>query len=529
MAEERKLVKTYDKNGDGRLDATERKAAREGLAKDGTRRGGPGGPGGRGGRRGPPGFDGGAETPPTPGPKMAPADVKTYPDAAMYDTRVLRTFFLEFENADWEQELADFNNTDVEVPAKVTVDGKVLKDVGVHFRGMSSYMMVGAGRKRSLNLSLDDVHKDQSLGGYRTFNLLNSHEDPSFLRTVLYSLVAREYVPMPLANFVRVVINGEYWGVYVSVEQFNKDFVKARYGTTQGVRWKVPGSPQAQGGLGFLGDEIDPYRKHYEIKSKDTPAAWADLVRLCKVLDRTPADQLPAALEPILDVEGALRFLALENALINNDGYWVRSSDYSLYQDTKGRFHVLPHDANETFSMPGGPGFGGRGPGRGMGMGPGGGGRGGFREGPGVPGGPGGPAGGGLSLDPLVAASDPSKPLLSKLLAVPAYRTRYLALVGEIAEKWLNWEKLGPLAEELRAVIAEAVEADTRKLATTQAFRDSLKGGGAEKPATTETPAGEMRRGPGGPREAVALETFARQRRAYLLAHPAVQAARPKS
>ena len=29
----------------------------------------------------------------------------------------LRTLFLQFENADWEQELAAFNNTDVEVPA----------------------------------------------------------------------------------------------------------------------------------------------------------------------------------------------------------------------------------------------------------------------------------------------------------------------------------------------------------------------------------------------------------------------------
>ena len=68
---------------------------------------------------------------------------------------MLRTLFLDFENADWEQELQDFHGTDVDVPATLTVDGKKYPNVGVHFRGMSSYMGVGAGSKRSLNLSLD--------------------------------------------------------------------------------------------------------------------------------------------------------------------------------------------------------------------------------------------------------------------------------------------------------------------------------------------------------------------------------------
>ena len=99
--------------------------------------------------------------------------------------------FLEFENDEWEQELSDFHNTDVEVPAKLIVDGKEYADVGVHFRGSSSYMMVPAGYKRSLNLSLDFVNKDQHLYGYRTLNLLNSHDDDSLMSTVLYSHIGR--------------------------------------------------------------------------------------------------------------------------------------------------------------------------------------------------------------------------------------------------------------------------------------------------------------------------------------------------
>jgi hypothetical protein len=103
--------------------------------------------------------------PVAPGPKLKPSDVKSYADEPLYDMGVLRTLFLDFENADWEKELADFYHTDVEIPAKLTVDGKVYRDVGVHFRGQSSFMSVPEGRKRSIGLTINYVHGDQRLLG----------------------------------------------------------------------------------------------------------------------------------------------------------------------------------------------------------------------------------------------------------------------------------------------------------------------------------------------------------------------------
>ena len=492
----------------------ERKAARAYLAHERGNRpqGGPGGPGGRRGGFGGPRED---EAPVQHGTKLTPGDVQSFPKAATYDPSVLRTFFLEFENSDWEKELADFNNTDVEVPAQLTVDGRVYRDVGVHFRGQSSYMMVGEGRKRSLNLSLDWVHDDQQLGGYRTFNLLNAHGDPTFLRAVIYLHVAREYIPAPQANLVRVVINGENWGVYPSVQQFNKDWVKDWFDTTKGARWKVPGSPGGRGGLEYIGEDVSAYKRLYEIKTKDNPESWASLIQLCRVLNQTSPDQLEQALAPLLDIDGALRFLALENVLINNDGYWIRASDYNLYQDINGRFHVIPYDVNEVFNSAGGPGFGG-GPGQ---RGP----RGGpapdvgaapeagpdFRPGnvPGSDPRSGAPRAGGIELDPLIAAQDASKPLLSRLLAVPELRARYLGYVRDIAETWLDWNRLGPVVDQYRSLIATDVEADTRKLYPTAAFQNGITGDTAESAGAGF--------GPGGP--TMNLKSFADKRRDYLL------------
>ena len=144
---------------------------------------------------------GGSQTPPEPGPKLSSSDVKNFSaEAPLYDALTLRTLFLDFENADWEKELADFYHSDVEVPAKLTVDGKTYKDVGVHFRGASSFFTVGEGRKRSLNLSMDFGNDNQRLYGYRTLNLLNSHVDPTYLRSVLYYQAARDYIPAPKAR-----------------------------------------------------------------------------------------------------------------------------------------------------------------------------------------------------------------------------------------------------------------------------------------------------------------------------------------
>lgn len=563
--QERTLVKEFDKNKDGWLNAEERKPAREEAKKGGGGRGGFGGGRGPGG---PGGFGGGGGG--KPGPKVSPADVKTYPDAKPFDPTVLRTLFVEFENADWEQELADFRYTDVDVPATVTVDGKTYKNVGFSFRGMSSYFGVGAGSKRSMNVSFDLADDKQRWHEQKTLNLLNCHEDATFLNSVLYSHIANQYIPAPKANMVKVVINGESWGVYSSVQQFDKEFLKENYKTTKGTRWKVKGNPGAQSGLEYTGDTLDDYKRRYTMKTGDgtDEKAWKALVNFCKVLNTTPADKLEEALKPICDVDGLLWFLALDVALINCDGYWIRSSDYSIYLDDKGKFHFTPHDMNEAFRQPMGPGMGGGGGGRMFVMappgtllpgpmqdelkltdaqkkdlekiqkdteekllalmtddqkkqwkemkdrfpapgGPGGGGfggpGGGGFGGPGG-GGPGGFGGGmgqvrGVELDPLTGLTDARKPLRSKVLAVPALKEKYLANVRTIADKSLDWKTLGPVVKQYRTLLEKEIEADTRKLESFEAF----------KAATADEATA------GGGRGGMPLRAFADQRRKYLL------------
>lgn len=567
-----KLVKEFDANKDGVLDHEERQAARKSLA-DRPRSGpGFGPPGGRGGRRGgppggPPGggpgggpFGRANREPAKPGPKVSPEDVEPQ-SGALYDPAVFRTLFIDFENDDWETELQEFKETDVEVPATLTVDGVKYPNVGVKFRGMSSFMMIPAGSKRSLNLSMDLVDKQQRLDGYKTLNLLNCNGDPSMMSSVLYSEIARQHIPAPKANFVRVVINGECWGVYSNAQKIDKIFTEENFKSVEGTRWKVKGSPGGDGGLRYLGDDVEQYKSRYDMKSPGGKEAWQALVELCRVLKETPDEQLEEKLKPILDIDGVLWFLALDNALVNSDGYWTRASDYYLYRDKGGKFHVVPHDMNEAFVIGGGGPPGG---------GPGGGPPGGFGpppdfDGPGGPqgfgppdffgppdpvfgpppdsgfgppdgdreprgrderrgrdrgderprqrgrgrgpGGAGGMEHGSVDLDPLIGLDNERTPLRGRLLKVPKFRDQYLANVREIAEVSLDWNYLGPIVARERALVEKAVEQDTRKLGTIEAFKETTSP--AALPATAKKT--DERKRP------KSLRDFAEQRRKYLL------------
>ena len=108
-----------------------------------------------------------------------------------------------------------------------------------------------------------------------------------------------------------------------------------------------------------------------------------------------------------------------------------------------------------------------------------------------------------------MALDDTNKALRHKLLAVPGLRARYLGYVADIAEKWLDWERLGPMVERYQALIADDVGRDTRKHDTTEAFLLGIYGPADGSPALPST-----------------IKGFAELRRAALLAHPEIIATR---
>ena len=397
---------------------------------------------------------------------------------SLYDAQTLRTLYLRFHHEDWSEQMDAFYRTDIEVPAELIVDGKVYPEVGVHFRGTSSYFTVRSDKK-SFNIAVDYGKDGQRLYGYKTLNLLNGHVDASFLREVLYNRIASDYVPAMKTNLVKLVINGENWGVYINLQQYNKDFLAEQFGTKGGVRWKV--GPGRGGALTYAGDDPTTYQETYQLKTNNVEDPWQDLIALCKMLDETTSDaELVQNLPALLNIDQVLWQLAVSNVFMDDDGYIHKGGDYAIYQDVNGRFHLVPHDNNESFR------FG--------------------REGRGGPGGggPGGWSWGNLEngmASPVAHADNAARPLIHRLLSNPEWRARYLAHVRTVADDWLDWEVLDPIVNEYQALIDAEVQQDDKKL---YAYQDFATGTPAE------------------------LERFVTERREYLRNHPELNKPFPK-
>ena len=471
---QRDLIGEFDTNKNGRLEGEELKLALKSVANQPPR------------RRGPTRRNRGGENakPNEPGREISKESIDNFSDRPLYDATILRTIFIDIESDQWEKEMASLKDYGVDLSAKVTVDQQTYEKVGVRFRGNSSFFSLGDGQKRSLNLTFDWADKKQDLYGYRTLNLLNSHSDASFLRLVLYSRIAQDYIPVPKANYVHVVINGKSWGIYINEQQFNSDFTKEYFDAKGGRRWKAP--PGREGAsFVYKGDQADDYRT-YELKTKDTPETWEALINATRMLEQTDSENFESTLDKAICIDRILWFLAIDNVMLDMDGYYQRGADYSIYQEPKfDRFHILPYDNNETFRAQGnhGPGFGG-GPGR---PSPGNGGLFGglFGGGPPPQGGPpqggpplqSGPSGEQLepfALDIFAGIDQPLAPFISRLLENPEIKARYVAHVRTIYQDWCDWDIVAPLIESYRELIADEIKMDTRKLTSWEAFEAGI-------------------------------------------------------
>ncbi len=394
-----------------------------------------------------------------------------------YDETSLRTLQLEFAQPDWWARLTANYQTKENLPATLIVDGIVCEEVGVRFRGNTSYMTTGNSQKKSFNIEIDYTHQGQRLMGYKTLNLINCASDPTFMREVLYSNVCRRHLPSAKANFLRLEINGQNWGIYANVQQLNAEFIEDWFPSNDGTRWRaegnmgggqMPGGDQPDGGgqtpddgrrsrfgnavlfeaggtgggagvttglaaLTWQGSDSAAYEAVYELKNTKQDDPWASLIHTCDVLNNTPLDQLPDVLGDVLDVDRALWLCAFEIIFQDDDGCVnKRGSDYGLYYEPEtGRIHLMQYDGNECMGAGQWPLF--------------------YRQ------------------------EDAAVPLMHRLMTIDHYRQRYLAHIRAILDSSFTEEAFSAKLETYRALIEEQVKADSKKLYSNQAFDSGIE------------------------------------------------------
>lgn len=364
--------------------------------------------------------------------------------SGFYREDTLRTIELTFSQTDWWTQLTNNYNSQTPIQATMTYNGNTYTNVGVRFKGSTSYNMLPPGsQKKSFDIDMNYFVSGQDVGGYTTINLNNSFQDDSFMREVVYEHFNREHIPAAKANFVVLVINGENWGVYLNVQGLNDAFIGEWWYSDNGDRWRAdvpPGSPGSPGwgdgtaALNYLGADTTDYQAYYTLQNANSLAPWDHLVKVCDELNNTPLADLEDTLDKYMNLDRVLWHMAHENAFADDDSYIFKGKmDYSLYWEPEsGRVTTQEYDGNTVLDN------------------------------------------GNLNWTPFYHQSNVNYPLLNRLLAVPELRQRYLAHLRTIVNEELDATAFNDLVDTYKALIDTAVQSDTKKLMTYAEFTSGV-------------------------------------------------------
>lgn len=304
-----------------------------------------------------------------------------------------------------------------------------LTNVGFRLRGNTSR----DARKKSFKISMNTFVAGRKFYGLEKLNVNSEHNDPSIIRAkVCWDLFAASGVKGSRSNHTRLFINTTYFGLYITVENIDENFVRERFGNNDGNLYKCLWPAD----LAYLGSDPNLYkrvsggRRMYELETNKQRDDYSDLANFIAVLNLTPTNDFPTAIQRVFNVNGFLRSLAVDVATGSWDDYWFLKNNYYLYRNTAtGKFEFIPYDYDNTLgiwwaSIMAGVNWGTR------------------------------------NIYTWGHPSEP-RPLTSRLLAVPEFRNRFSFYLNRLAQRHYIETRMFPRIDSIHAMITPAAEADS--------------------------------------------------------------------
>lgn len=367
------------------------------------------------------------------------------PGEGFYSLDTIRSVYLQFDQPNYWSLLTNNYQSETEILATLTIEGVTYPEVGVRFRGNTSYTMIGNSPKKSFAVTTDFVDEDQRVLGYKNLKFNNAHQDATFMREVLYGQMARKFTPIAKTSYVRLFLNGEDWGIYPNIQSIDKTFLEEWFLSNDGARFRATNEETGGGGGGFgngtagmnyLGNDTSEYQQYYDLKSSDIDDSWTKLVTACEVLSTLNSSNV-TEVNQVLDLDKILWFLAVENIFTDDDSYTNKGAQdyYVYYEPETERTFPIEYDGNSSFMTN---------------------------------------AATNQSWNPFKNVSNVNFPLLNKLLNVPELRQRYLTHYRTILNEGFTEAIANALIDSLDASIADLVAADTKKLYTTSQYTNGI-------------------------------------------------------
>lgn len=256
----------------------------------------------------------------------------------------------------------------VYIPVSFKFEGKEWYHVGFRLKGNSS--LSSAWRQGNYKLpfkiqfdEFEDTYpeiKNQRFYGFKEFSMSPAYNDNSLMKDKLVADIFRMAgVPAARTAFCKVYINyGEglkYCGVYTIVEVIDDTMVQDQFGEESGNIYKPESTFQTFNQASF------------EKKNNEEAADYTDVKNTIATLNSSMRTSNPALwradLEKNFNVDHFLKYLAINNTIVNWDAYGAMAHNHYLYNHSSKKLMWIPWDFNEAMSgtsSAGGGGGGGR-------------------------------------------------------------------------------------------------------------------------------------------------------------------------
>jgi spore coat protein CotH len=280
------------------------------------------------------------------------AEISAQSGNTFFNAPFVHSIYLEFsepayyDSLTFYKEQGDITGIEKYIPADVIIDGDTIHDVGIRFRGNSSYNHPGT--KKPVQLDFNEYVSGQKYDGLKKLNLNNGYLDPTQIREKLFMEILRETgSAAPRVTFSRVYFNGEYIGIYKAMETINKEFLESYYQNDQGNLFKCePNSP-----LNWEGPDQTAYYDNAELKTNETENDWSDFVNLIYTINFS-GNSFETNMRSKFNIDSYIRSWAMNNVFGNLDSYVYLPHNYYLYHDTiTDKFEWITWDASLAFGV----------------------------------------------------------------------------------------------------------------------------------------------------------------------------------
>ena len=240
------------------------------------------------------------------------------------------------------------------VKADLVINGTRLRDVGIRFKGNSSYAQASHGLKRPFRIGFDRHVAGQTFKGLRKVSLNNHVMDPTTAReTLSFAIYRAAGVPAPRTAYVELTLTvpgkheKELLGLYTLVEAIDKRFLEEHFGSAKGLLLK----PEQIGPLDYLGESWSAYESRYRPKTRAGEKARRRLIEFAWLANQSSDERFHKEIARHLDIDSFLRYLATTVALSSLDSFMGLGHNYYLYlSPKKDRFVFLPWDLDHSFA-----------------------------------------------------------------------------------------------------------------------------------------------------------------------------------